>query len=238
MSYTISRLCTLLNVHVHNDDMQATEKESGWHIKQCHTHLATVHITVQLCRPGLHMQSTCVILSCYKYHVCKTATSHYCVWDVLSPSMWRFLLLNRGDACRAVLCWSPPAESSSHVPGWEHHRLHQRRDENPKQLSDLQVRSLKSASVWDVMPDTEKMTKICVLSYFKHILILYVVSPKRDCQALVNVRKDLEKQQDTHIHFRGGVNMGIGSFNLVSALESIAVIHKTYFWHILCHIVH
>lgn len=30
-----------------------------------------------------------------------------------------------------------------------------------------------------------------------------------------NVTEDGEKERSTHIHFRGGVNMGIGSFNLV-----------------------
>lgn len=37
----------------------------------------------------------------------------------------------------------------------------------------------------------------------------------RDCQDLSNVVKDLEKQKSTYVHFKGGVNMGIGSFNLV-----------------------
>ncbi|KAG8014723.1 Tetratricopeptide repeat protein 39B [Nibea albiflora] len=40
----------------------------------------------------------------------------------------------------------------------------------------------------------------------------------KDCQALANVTKDMEKQKGTHIHFRGGVNMGIGSFNLMLSL--------------------
>ncbi|XP_068445148.1 tetratricopeptide repeat protein 39B-like [Clinocottus analis] len=40
----------------------------------------------------------------------------------------------------------------------------------------------------------------------------------KDCQALANVTKDIEKQKSTHIHFRGGVNMGIGSFNLMLSL--------------------
>uniref|UniRef100_A0A8C4ERG3 Tetratricopeptide repeat protein 39B n=1 Tax=Dicentrarchus labrax TaxID=13489 RepID=A0A8C4ERG3_DICLA len=40
----------------------------------------------------------------------------------------------------------------------------------------------------------------------------------KDCQALANVTKDTEKQKSTHIHFRGGVNMGIGSFNLMLSL--------------------
>lgn len=37
----------------------------------------------------------------------------------------------------------------------------------------------------------------------------------RDCLAMEKVTKDEEKQRSTHIHFRGGVSMGIGSFNLV-----------------------
>ncbi|TMS22852.1 Tetratricopeptide repeat protein 39B [Larimichthys crocea] len=40
----------------------------------------------------------------------------------------------------------------------------------------------------------------------------------KDCQALANVTKDMEKQKGTHIHFRGGVSMGIGSFNLMLSL--------------------
>ncbi|KAE8300269.1 Tetratricopeptide repeat protein 39B [Larimichthys crocea] len=40
----------------------------------------------------------------------------------------------------------------------------------------------------------------------------------KDCQALANVTKDIEKQKGTHIHFRGGVSMGIGSFNLMLSL--------------------
>lgn len=37
---------------------------------------------------------------------------------------------------------------------------------------------------------------------------------------MANATKDLEKLS-THVHFRGGVNMGIGTFNLVRALRSI-----------------
>ncbi|KAI3353109.1 hypothetical protein L3Q82_019675, partial [Scortum barcoo] len=40
----------------------------------------------------------------------------------------------------------------------------------------------------------------------------------KDCQAFANVTKDMEKQKSTHIHFMGGVNMGIGSFNLMLSL--------------------
>ncbi|KAK9540499.1 hypothetical protein VZT92_002948 [Zoarces viviparus] len=40
----------------------------------------------------------------------------------------------------------------------------------------------------------------------------------KDCQALASVTKDIEKQKSTHIHFRGGVSMGIGSFNLMLSL--------------------
>lgn len=41
----------------------------------------------------------------------------------------------------------------------------------------------------------------------------------RDCQDLSNAVKDLEKQKSSYVHFKGGVNMGIGSFNLVRALK-------------------
>lgn len=37
---------------------------------------------------------------------------------------------------------------------------------------------------------------------------------------MVNATKTLEKLS-TYIHFRGGVNMGIGTFNLVRVTESI-----------------
>uniref|UniRef100_A0A3Q3W8E5 Tetratricopeptide repeat protein 39B n=1 Tax=Mola mola TaxID=94237 RepID=A0A3Q3W8E5_MOLML len=40
----------------------------------------------------------------------------------------------------------------------------------------------------------------------------------KDCQALASVTTDTEKQKSTHIHFRGGINMGIGSFNLMLSL--------------------
>ncbi|XP_078125849.1 tetratricopeptide repeat protein 39B-like [Sander vitreus] len=40
----------------------------------------------------------------------------------------------------------------------------------------------------------------------------------KDCQALASVTNDMDKQKSTHIHFRGGVNMGIGSFNLMLSL--------------------
>nr|XP_004549457.1 tetratricopeptide repeat protein 39B isoform X2 [Maylandia zebra] len=40
----------------------------------------------------------------------------------------------------------------------------------------------------------------------------------KNCQAMEKVTKDEEKQRSTHIHFRGGVSMGIGSFNLMLSL--------------------
>ncbi|XP_074485401.1 tetratricopeptide repeat protein 39B-like [Sebastes fasciatus] len=40
----------------------------------------------------------------------------------------------------------------------------------------------------------------------------------KDCQILVNATKETDEQSSTHIHFRGGVNMGIGSFNLMLSL--------------------
>ncbi|XP_014905432.1 tetratricopeptide repeat protein 39B-like isoform X1 [Poecilia latipinna] len=40
----------------------------------------------------------------------------------------------------------------------------------------------------------------------------------KNCQALENVIEDGEKERSTHIHFRGGVNMGIGSFNLILSM--------------------
>ncbi|KAF3852538.1 hypothetical protein F7725_005893 [Dissostichus mawsoni] len=41
---------------------------------------------------------------------------------------------------------------------------------------------------------------------------------QKDCQAMASATKGMEKQSSTHIHFRGGVNMGIGSFNLMLSL--------------------
>ncbi|XP_028272897.1 tetratricopeptide repeat protein 39B-like [Parambassis ranga] len=40
----------------------------------------------------------------------------------------------------------------------------------------------------------------------------------KDCQAMVNVMKNEEKQRGTLVHFRAGVSMGIGSFNLMLSL--------------------
>uniref|UniRef100_A0A3Q3MD98 Tetratricopeptide repeat protein 39B n=1 Tax=Mastacembelus armatus TaxID=205130 RepID=A0A3Q3MD98_9TELE len=38
------------------------------------------------------------------------------------------------------------------------------------------------------------------------------------CRAVANTTKDMKNQTSTHIHFRGGVNMGIGTFNLMLSL--------------------
>ncbi|XP_012724324.2 tetratricopeptide repeat protein 39B [Fundulus heteroclitus] len=40
----------------------------------------------------------------------------------------------------------------------------------------------------------------------------------KNCQAMENAIEDAEKEKNTHIHFRGGVNMGIGSFNLILSM--------------------
>lgn len=40
----------------------------------------------------------------------------------------------------------------------------------------------------------------------------------KDCQAMINMKKDIEKLAGTHVHFKGGVSMGIGSFNLMLSL--------------------
>lgn len=52
---------------------------------------------------------------------------------------------------------------------------------------------------------------------------MFVILRNRDCQALENVTKITEKQKNTHAHFRGGISMGIGSFNLVRAEQGNAV---------------
>ncbi|XP_053195992.1 tetratricopeptide repeat protein 39B-like [Scomber japonicus] len=40
----------------------------------------------------------------------------------------------------------------------------------------------------------------------------------KECQAMINVTNEVDTLRSTHIHFRGGVNMGIGSFNLMLSL--------------------
>ncbi|TNM85862.1 hypothetical protein fugu_008133 [Takifugu bimaculatus] len=51
----------------------------------------------------------------------------------------------------------------------------------------------------------------------------------KDCQDLSNVVKDLEKQKSTYVHFKGGINMGIGSFNLMLSLLPSRVIRLMEF---------
>ncbi|XP_011611207.1 tetratricopeptide repeat protein 39B isoform X1 [Takifugu rubripes] len=51
----------------------------------------------------------------------------------------------------------------------------------------------------------------------------------KDCQDLSNVIKDLEKQKSTYVHFKGGINMGIGSFNLMLSLLPSRVIRLMEF---------
>lgn len=127
-----------------------------------------------------------------------------------------FFLFNRRDARWAVLCRSSSAESGSHVPGWEYNRLHQRRDENPKQLSDIQVRNLTGSDNQTLRKMKNKHIIKCLF-----FLFFFAVSPTRECQAMANITKEMENQRSTHIHFKGGVNMGIGSFNLVRAMETL-----------------
>uniref|UniRef100_A0A672YQY9 Tetratricopeptide repeat domain 39B n=1 Tax=Sphaeramia orbicularis TaxID=375764 RepID=A0A672YQY9_9TELE len=52
----------------------------------------------------------------------------------------------------------------------------------------------------------------------RHILKSYGFCFSRDCQAMVNATKDIAKVESTHIHFKSGVSMGIGSFNLMLSL--------------------
>ncbi|XP_061888939.1 tetratricopeptide repeat protein 39B-like [Entelurus aequoreus] len=40
----------------------------------------------------------------------------------------------------------------------------------------------------------------------------------KECQAMANADKEMEKKNSTNVHFRGGVHMGIGSFNLILSL--------------------
>ncbi|CAK6958564.1 tetratricopeptide repeat protein 39B-like [Scomber scombrus] len=40
----------------------------------------------------------------------------------------------------------------------------------------------------------------------------------KECQAMANVTNEVDMLRSTNIHFRGGVNMGIGSFNLMLSL--------------------
>ncbi|XP_072239930.1 tetratricopeptide repeat protein 39B-like [Leuresthes tenuis] len=47
----------------------------------------------------------------------------------------------------------------------------------------------------------------------RHSYLIY-----KNCQAMEYSINDVDKQTSTHIHFRGGVSMGIGSFNLMLSL--------------------
>lgn len=78
------------------------------------------------------------------------------------------IFVHRGDACRVVLRWSSPAESSSHFPRWEHNRIHKRRDENPKQLSDFQVRGL--GWICAINWNQEKLIETHIKNHFQLIL--------------------------------------------------------------------
>ncbi|KAF6729992.1 Tetratricopeptide repeat protein 39B [Oryzias melastigma] len=49
------------------------------------------------------------------------------------------------------------------------------------------------------------------------------------CQDMENVLTDEEKQKRTHVHFRGGVSMGIGSFNLMLSLFPARVLRLMEF---------
>uniref|UniRef100_A0A668A4C6 Tetratricopeptide repeat protein 39B n=1 Tax=Myripristis murdjan TaxID=586833 RepID=A0A668A4C6_9TELE len=50
-----------------------------------------------------------------------------------------------------------------------------------------------------------------------------------ECQAMANMAKDTQKQKSTHMHFRCGVNMGIGSFNLMLSLLPARVLRLMEF---------
>lgn len=69
----------------------------------------------------------------------------------------------------------------------------------------------------------DKKNKNKTLSCLKNFAKWVVFFLTRDCQVLANATKVTEKQKNTQIHFRGGINMGIGSFNLVRPVENIAV---------------
>uniref|UniRef100_A0A668A051 Tetratricopeptide repeat protein 39B n=1 Tax=Myripristis murdjan TaxID=586833 RepID=A0A668A051_9TELE len=51
----------------------------------------------------------------------------------------------------------------------------------------------------------------------------------KECQAMANMAKDTQKQKSTHMHFRCGVNMGIGSFNLMLSLLPARVLRLMEF---------
>ncbi|XP_041640247.1 tetratricopeptide repeat protein 39B-like isoform X2 [Cheilinus undulatus] len=40
----------------------------------------------------------------------------------------------------------------------------------------------------------------------------------KDCQVLASMTKEMEKEKSTYVHFRSGISMGIGSFNLMLSL--------------------
>lgn len=67
---------------------------------------------------------------------------------------------------------------------------------------------------------TIKAERCWITQHLEHYLFQWdVIFWTRDCQDLSNAVKDLEKHKSTYVHFKGGVNMGIGSFNLVRALK-------------------
>lgn len=68
----------------------------------------------------------------------------FCVYTLSRSVPQTFFLvtpcLNRGDARGTVLRRGSSTESLSDLPGRDHHRLHQRRNEDTKQLPNFQVR--------------------------------------------------------------------------------------------------
>ncbi|XP_041839522.1 tetratricopeptide repeat protein 39B-like isoform X2 [Melanotaenia boesemani] len=73
----------------------------------------------------------------------------------------------------------------------------------------------------DVMMQKAALTFLdeSIISFIKggmgmrHSYMIY-----KNCQAMENSIKEEDKQRRTHVHFRGGVSMGIGSFNLMLSL--------------------
>ncbi|XP_068178207.1 tetratricopeptide repeat protein 39B-like [Antennarius striatus] len=73
----------------------------------------------------------------------------------------------------------------------------------------------------------EALMQKAVLTFLDESIISFIKGGMRirnsyliykDCQAFANMTKDMEEQRPTYVHFRGGVNMGIGSFNLMLSL--------------------
>ncbi|KAM9313886.1 tetratricopeptide repeat protein 39B-like [Pholidichthys leucotaenia] len=98
------------------------------------------------------------------------------------------------------------------------------------------ILSLWSRQPADNMTEEERHAELCyaeillqkaALTFLDENIISFIKGGMRmrqsyqiykDCQAMLDAMEDEEKQKSAFIHFRGGVLMGIGSFNLMMSL--------------------